>query len=148
MSWERPSPTEVWQAIEAYLAVAYDDAPPPAPVLERLSLLRAAPSAAFYDCDAFERADDRFALRLGNRCYPHMKLVVEPSSPGVAHFRVDTHDRHFLDLVGSAGPGLVELMDRNQAIARSIEEAWSARGLRSSADQWRDALARWHATHP
>jgi hypothetical protein len=39
-------------------------------------------------------------------------------------------------------------MDRNQAIARSIEEASSARGLRASADQWRDALARWHATAP
>jgi hypothetical protein len=147
VNWERPPPADVWRSIEAYLALAYDDGPPPGPVLERLSRLRATPGTMFYACEAFERLDDGFALRLGNRFYAHMKLVVEPSSAGVAHFRVDTHDRHFLDLVGAPGPGLVELMDRNLAIARSIDEAWSALGLRVSGAQWRDALARWRALH-
>ena len=146
MSWQRPSPSEVWQAIEAYLAVAYEGAPPPA-VAERLSLLRAASDSAFYECEAFERAEGRFALRLGNRFYAHMKLVVETLPDGAPYFRADTHDRHVLELVGSGDPRLTELTERNQAIARAVEQAWSGLGLPTPREHWREKLARWHALH-
>ena len=136
MTWERPTPAELWRAIDAYLAVAYHG-PPPAAVAERLSKLRRATDAALYDCDAFERTDDRLALRLGNRFYAHMKLVVEASPSGRALFRADTHDRHVLALVGSSHPGLDELMAKNQAIAQAIEESWSSRDLPTVCDYWR-----------
>ena len=142
-----PAPAEVWRAIATYLAVAHDGAEPPA-VAARLARLRAVPDEAFYACDAFERAGERLALRLGNRFYPHMKLVLEPAPDGPCHFRVDTHDRHFLDLVAPGDPGLAELMERNTALARAVEDAWAAAGIRTTREHWRDALARWHASHP
>jgi hypothetical protein len=146
MTWERPTPAVVWQAIEAWLAVAYDGAPP-APVAERLSALRAMNEAAFYDCEAFERGDDRYALRLGNGSYPHMKLVVLAAPGGQALFRADTHDRHFQDLVGAPDARLAELMERNDAIARAIEDAWSARGLLTSRAYLHEQVATWRANH-
>jgi len=136
---------EVWRAVEAYLAVAYDSAPPPA-VAERLSRLRATPEAAFYDCDAFERSGEGYALRLGNRSYPHMKLVLEPAPGGRFVFRADTHDRHFLDLIDPAHAGLAELMAFNGAISRAIEAAWSACGLLTVRQHLHDQLARRRAT--
>jgi hypothetical protein len=134
----------VWRAIEAYLAAAYDGAPP-ATVAERLSSLRATDEAAFYECEAFERGDDRYALRLGNRCYPHMKLVVAAAPGGRALFRADTHDRHFLDLVGPSHPRFAELMARNEAIAREIEDAWAACGLLTPRECLREQMATWRA---
>jgi hypothetical protein len=141
--WERPAPEDVWRAVDAYLAQAYDAAPP-APVAERLSRLRAVPEAAFYDCESFERGDDRYSLRLGNRFYPHMQLVVMGVRGGRALVRVDTHDRHFLDLV-DASEALTEMMARNEAIARAIEAAWSASGLFTSREHLRDQVARFRA---
>ncbi len=145
MRWERPSPPDVWRAIEAYLAVAYDGPPPPA-VAARLERLRAAPEGEFYECEAFERSEDRFALRLGNRFYPHMKVVVEAAPDGMAHFHVDTHDRHVVEMLGSRDPRLGELVARNQAIARAVEQAWTDRGLPTPLEHWREKLARWHAS--
>jgi hypothetical protein len=135
----------VWRAIEAYLAVAYDGAPP-APIAERLASLRATAEAAFYDCAAFERGDDRFSLRLGNRFYPHMKLVVVAAPSGQAVFCADTHDRHFLDLLGGPHARLAELMARNERIARAIEDAWSACGLLTAREYLREQVATWRAT--
>ena len=141
MTCERPAPAAVWKAVEAYLAVAYDAAPPNG-VAERLALLRSAAEAAFYDCQAFERSGEGYALRLGNRFYPHMKLVLEPAPGGRFVFRADTHDRHFLDLIEPANAGLAELMSRNEAIARAIEDAWSACGIFTAMAHFRDQLAR------
>jgi hypothetical protein len=144
VTWEFPA-AHVWQAIEAYLAVAYEG-PPPAPVADRLSMLRAADEAAFYDCGAFERGHDRYALRLGNRFYPHMKLVVMAAPGGRAVFRADTHDGHVLGLV-TATHRVEELMSRNSSIARAIEDAWSARGLFTWREHLREQLSAWKAAH-
>lgn len=145
--WDRPKPIDVWRAVEAYLSAAYDAAPPSV-VAERLSQLRATPEEAFYECAAFECCEERYALRLGNRFYPHMKLVVEAGPGGRALFRADTHDRHFLDLVDPSDAKLVELMARNAAIARAIEEAWAACGLLTPREHMRSELARWRAGRP
>lgn len=145
--WTPPARKDLWRAVEAYLAAAYD-APPPAAVVERLSQLRTAPEAAFYECAAFERGDDRYALRLGNRFYPHMKLVVEAAPDGRALFRADTHDRHFLELVDGSESSFAELMARNEAIARAIEDAWCAAGLLTCREHLRESMARWRAEHP
>jgi len=144
VTWERPAPATVWQAIEAYLAVAYDGTLP-APVADRMATLRATADDAFYGCEAFERADDRYALRLGNRLYPHMKLAVVAAPGGRALFCADTHDRHVLALVGAPDARLAELMARNAAIARAIEDAWSARGLPTWRAHLREQMAAWRA---
>jgi hypothetical protein len=134
--------------VEAYLAVAYDG-PCPAVVEERLSKVRQANAAELYECGAFERPDDhRYALRLGNRFYPHMKLVVEASPSGGALFRADTHDRHFLDLVGPGQTELEALMARNQTIAQAVEDAWAACQLPTTREYWRAAMASRRAVRP
>jgi hypothetical protein len=134
--------------VEAYLAVAYDG-PPPAAVEERLSKLREANGVRLYECGAFECADDRrYALRLGNRFYPHMKIVVEASPSGGALFRADTHDRHFLDLVGPAHAELQALMARNETIARAVEDAWEACEVPTTRQYWRLEMARRRAVRP
>jgi hypothetical protein len=141
-TWQRPSVADLWRAIDAYLAVAYDG-PPPAPVAERLAMLRAAAQAAVYECGAFECGDGRrYALRLGNHFYPHMKLVVEASPSGRALFRADTHDRHFLDLVGPPSPELEALMARNRSMAAAIEDAWCACDVPTTRQYWRDEARR------
>jgi hypothetical protein len=138
---------DVWRAVEVYLSAAYDAAPPPA-VADRLSLLRVAREEVFFECAAFECCEDRYALRLGNRYYPHMKLVVEAGPGGRAVFRADTHDSHFHDLVDPSDAKLVELMARNATIARAIEEAWAACGLLTARGHLRRELARWRAGRP
>jgi hypothetical protein len=138
MPCDVPQPGELWRAIDAYLQVAYDGAPPRT-IAERLSTLRAA-GMAIYDCDALERVQGGYAVRLGNRFYPHMKLVVEVSHGGPPFFRVDTHDRHFLDLVGPPSPELDELMAKNQAVNQAIQDAWSACGVRTARDDWREQM--------
>jgi hypothetical protein len=136
----------VWRAIEAYLAVAYEGAPPDA-VAGRLSTLREAGDAGFYDCGAFERADEQCALRLGNRFYPHMKLVLASAPDGRCVFRADTHDRHFLELLGtSARERLSELMARNEAMARAIEDSWDACGLLTPRGCLREQMESWRAS--
>ena len=147
VTWDPPPPADLWSAVETYLALAYDGPPPP-PVADRLARLRATPDAALYECDVFERDEGRLALRLGNRSYPHMKLVVETSPGGTAHFRADTHDRHVLELLRPGDPRLAELIERNQGLARAVEQAWSAQGLPTSREHWREKLARWRASHP
>jgi hypothetical protein len=131
--------------VDAYLGLAYEG-PPPAAVAERVGLLRGAVDGAFYDCSAFERADDRYALRLGNRYYPHMKLVVMGAPGGRAVFRADTHDRHLLDVPGASSPRFAELLARNDALARAIEDAWSALGLLTARAHLRDQVATWRAS--
>src|SRR3954453_18134318 len=103
MTWQKPSPRVVWKAVGVYLAMAYDGAPvdplgvpsgTPSAVRARLETLRSTPDPAFYDCPVLERGPaavtgatpppaagregdegpTRYALRLGNRAYPHMKL--------------------------------------------------------------------------
>jgi hypothetical protein len=144
MPWQCPAPVVVWRAIDAYLAVAYDG-PAPAPVAERLAKLRAAADGAFYECEVFERADERCALRLGNRFYPHMKLVMVPAPDGRVVFRADTHDRHFVDLIQPSDTRFAELLARNEAIARAIEDAWSACGLLTLRECMREQIATWRA---
>jgi hypothetical protein len=145
---ESPTAAELWLAVEAYLAVAYDGLPPKA-VEERLSKLRGAQGAGLYECGAFECLDDRrYALRLGNRFYPHMKIVVEASPSGSPLFRTDTHDRHFLDLVGPAQAELQALMAKNQEIAEAVEERWAACEVPTTRAFWRGQMARRRVGRP
>src|SRR5688500_20287932 len=99
MAWSKPSVPQVWLAVEVYLHFAYAGAAPPSAVRDRLASVRATADSDFFDSPVFERDDTkspaRYALRLGNTVYPHMKLVIERAPDGRGHlFRADTHDKH------------------------------------------------------
>jgi len=147
MAWQPPAPSQTWRAIETYLSHAYQTLPPLA-VRNRLDQLRAAGENDFYQVPAFERAGGeeitRYSLRLGNRFYPHMKLLIEKSPDGVgALFGADTHDRHVQLPPGSPeAAAFAELVARNIEVARAIEAAFEEQGLPTFKQYLRDDLAR------
>src|SRR5579864_4283768 len=98
MNWEMPSPADFWKAVGIYLDAAYEGEPP-APLRARLQTLRAAPPETLFQSPTFEPTPKdqptRLALRLGNRWYPHMKLVIDRApTKSTWLLRADTHDRH------------------------------------------------------
>ena len=145
MSWKKPTPESIWQAIEIYLKSAYANNPPAA-VRDRIEKLKQTPSKTFFDSDVLERDTEspRYNLRLGNKLYPHMKLAIERSPDGKSHlFRADTHDRHIRPTPGSRDAAAFEqLMQMNQKLAEQIEADWAAAGLPTFKQYLRDDLAR------
>jgi hypothetical protein len=148
MSWEKPQIPVVWMAIEAYLRAAYEDKPPPAAVTQRVAALRDTPANTFFDSALLERDDakphpTRYALRLGNKHYPHMKLVVERSPDGRSHlFRADTHDRHIRPAPGCKEyDAFSQLMRMNQQAAERIEAEWAQAGVPTFKSYLRRDLA-------
>jgi len=126
-----PSFEVVDRAIDIYLSCAYDSAPPKA-VNDRVKQFRAA-GDQWPSCAAFERdsanTPTRLALRLGNRVYPHMKLVIEDCATSLSFlFRADTHDRHITVPPGQTGEysAFVKLMKQNQELASAIEAGWES----------------------
>ena len=147
----KPTPAQTWKAIELYLGLAYGG-PPPGPISARVEALHHVPEAEFYASGVFEhspQAPGRFALRLGNRHYPHMKLVIERRPDGKGFlFRADAHDRHCCPAPSSREyPMFCALMEQNQTISQSIEAAWDAAGIPTFKSYLRDDLDR-RRTHP
>lgn len=144
---DRPTPATVGHAIDEYLRLAYEGPPPP-PVAALADAVRRAPPDGLYACPAFERdGEARYALRLGNRYYPHMKLVIERLPSGEAwFFRADTHDQHVtVEPSDPDYPAFQTLTAHNRAIAAAIESAWTRDGLDTfRAFLRRDLDARGH----
>ncbi len=142
-----PPPATVWRAIETWLAIAYEGAAPHE-VSALLDTLRRHDPAAMFESPVFERgAGDppmRYALRLGNRAYPFMKLVIERlPTRDTWLFTADTHDRHICPAPGDSEHGaFTELMDHNRALAAKIEDAWRAQGIDTFRGFLGDDLAR------
>jgi hypothetical protein len=117
-------------------------------VNSRVQALREAEPLTIFNSAAFEKEPKeeptRLALRLGNRSYSHMKLVIERSPDGRGHlFRADTHDRHILPSVGSRDyEPFRALMEQNRRIAAAIETEWESRGLATFKQYLREDLAR------
>jgi hypothetical protein len=147
IDWEKPTPAAAWIAIDIYLGLAYDGTPSAA-VRSRLDVMRAATEGAFYQCAALEATPKeepaRYDVRLGNRWYPHMKLVIERAPDQRGHlFRADTHDRHIQPAPGSRDHAAFrELMEKNQLLSSRIEAAWEAAGLPTFKSFLRQDLAR------
>jgi hypothetical protein len=145
-----PLPAQVWRAIELYLKVAYEGRPLPLPVRQRLDELRRQPENCFYQSSILERdagpGRPTVRLRLGNRHYPHMKLVLDPRPVGEGYlFRADTHDLHCCPDPQSAEYEIFrELMRQNQQIASRIEQAWEEAGLPTFKSYLRDDLSGRH----
>jgi len=147
MNWEKPTLADFWKAVEIYLAAAYDG-PASAAVRARLDMLANAPADALYQSPAIEPTPKeqpvKLGVRLGNRCYPHMKLVVERSPDGRgALFRADTHDQHVqVDPASREYSAFCKLTQDNQSLAGVIEANWEAAGLPTFKSFLRKDLAR------
>jgi hypothetical protein len=143
---EPPDPSVVNKAVDLYLKHAYEG-DPPAVVRSALATLHAW-GGKFYACPVFTKdantPPDRYMMRLGNRYYPHMKLVIQRASDGQTFlFRADTHDRHICPPEGSPEHAeFINLMTRNQQIAQSVESAWADAGLPTFKTWLREDLAR------
>jgi hypothetical protein len=144
---ETPPPATVWLAIETWLAIAHEGAAPPE-VSALLAALRRHDASVMFESPVFERgAGDpptRYALRLGNRAYPFMKLVIERlPTRNTWLFTADTHDRHICPAPGDPEHGaFTELMAHNRALAAKIEDAWRAQGIDTFRGFLDDDLAR------
>ena len=141
-----PDPSVVISAVETYLKLAYDG-PPPLVVQSQLRMMRSA-GANLYKSSVVTRdlanPPTRYAMRLGNRHYPHMKLSIELAPDDQTWlFRADTHDRHVCPPANSPEYGqFVGLMENNQKLSQAIEAAWAAQGLPTFKTYLREDLAR------
>jgi hypothetical protein len=141
-----PDPAVVNQAIETYMKLAYEG-DPPAVVRSALATLHAW-GGKYYACPVFTKdtntPPDRYTMRLGNRYYPHMKLVIQRAADGQTFlFRADTHDKHICPPAGTPEHAeFTQLMARNQEIAQAIENAWVEQGLPTFKSWLREDLAR------
>jgi hypothetical protein len=148
VEWNRPTRSELLQAVDAYLALAYGAAAIPKPVRDRVDAIRQATDETLYAQPPFEtdatKAHPHACLRLGNRFYPHMKLIVEPSPAGTGHlFRADTHDQHVRPPPGSREAEMfAQLLNQNLYIAQQIEAAWEKAGVPTFKAYLREDLAR------
>jgi hypothetical protein len=149
LNWNKPGRDEVNKAINAYVAIAYGGLPLPKAVRQRVdALATAVDDDGLYDLAIFEvdkaQPVTRYAIRLGNRSYPHMKLVIESAPDGRSHlFRADTHDQHVRPQPGTRdAEAFTRLMGENQLIAEQIELAWEQAGLPTFKTYLRQDLAR------
>jgi hypothetical protein len=146
MAAAKPEPQVVLQALDIFVKHAYGNSVPLS-VKSQLAILRSW-GGQFYAAPVFV-ADKltpprRYAIRLGNNNYPHMKLVIE-LSPYEVHwlFRVDAHDRHVCP--PHDAPEYAEfrqMMQNNQKLVEQIEGQWAQDGLPTVKTFRRDDLTR------
>lgn len=145
-----PSAEQLARAIEIYLAAAYEgqlpsrtrDLLPPqgsSPLGYLMSdrVERTPPGATFDEVRSF-------AMRLGNKYYPNMKLrLSRPPNQRQAVLSVDSHDAFLNAPPGSPdSQALAELKRQNATIAAAIGEAWDAAGLPTEKNFLRDHIDR------
>lgn len=119
------------RAVDLYLQRAYPDGNPP----DRLPRPQGDPDEPLLGhLDQFldesgtgEGSGHCYALRLGNRDYPFMKLrLQEVLFKNEYFFTVDTHDQMF---ESQDDPKLAQLMAFNRELQQEIEAAWEGAGL-------------------
>jgi hypothetical protein len=151
-----PARGEIQTAVRVYLELAYGPAVPAA-AAERTPPAGFEP-AVWLMSDLVERTPAgvplplvrSFALRLGNRHYPHMKLrlALLPEGRGYV-FDVDTHDALLAARPDTPdAPQLVEFKRQNAALAAAIGAAWEDLGLPTTKSQLRAAIARLRQAAP
>lgn len=139
----------ILRAIDVYLQLAWGDEVP-APVRKlvadiheacesdiALELFESECSSTYADGSG-QGGFRRYALRLGNRKYPFMKLVIqEHLLNGEFFFSVDTHDNLGVDAKNPDYDAWCELKRRNQALKQEIEAAWEVNGTPTQASMRR-----------
>jgi hypothetical protein len=139
-----PSHRTLLRAVDIYLGRAFEIAIPKA-ALQRVDDLRKA-GESWSSCAAVENDKEKasLAIRLGNRFYPHMKLVIaeRPDKMG-CFFRADSHDAHvFCSPEIPEYAAILTLRKNNQVIASAIEADWENAGLATSTTYWKEGVAR------
>jgi hypothetical protein len=125
----KPDAAIVQQAIDIYLSKAYPEGPPMT-VRSMVATLRSY-AGDFFKAPTFVKDDPnsprKYTLRLGNRHYPHMKLVYELGPDGRTYlFRADSHDAHCCPPVGTPEHDAFRaLMTSNQEVVTAVENAWA-----------------------
>lgn len=126
------------RAIDVYLKVAYPSGEYPESVRRRTTWAEGPAPHELFAKPPFERTGKAtgsqapiFALRLGNRRYPHMKLQFQPwNNPEGLMLSVNTHDQIAgLDLAAADADAFRQLQAENQQLKEAIEQAWEAGGL-------------------
>ena len=114
-------------AIEIYCRYAYgrdapDDLPRVEPGRGLPELLGMMLDESVADGD---EPHQRYALRLGSRDYPYMKLVLEEAFfSGEYFFLVDTHDEIDLDRESPDYSAWLALRNMNHKVKQAVESAW------------------------
>ena len=125
-------------AVEIYLRIAYPDGTWPEAVRRRLAWPEGITLSELLEQKTFERSQAMtagggaiYALRLGNRSYPHMKLQIQPWPAGPGYLlSVNTHDQvSNLDPDAPDAERFRALQLLNQEIKNAIEQAWDEAGL-------------------
>lgn len=134
MVFSKPTRSEILKAIDLYLPLAYGSVPVPKAVQQRIDDIAHAAEDQLYRQKALEvdpATPSRYAIRLGNRSYPNMKLIIEPAPAGPGHlFRADTHDQHIRPQPGTPDAELfARMVSSNRQIAEDIEAAWERANL-------------------
>src|SRR5206468_11348526 len=130
MSDSGPDPAVVRRAIETYMRVAYTGVEPPVIVRSMLATIETF-AGDFFKAPTFVKDDPKspkkYTLRLGNRHYPHMKLVYELGPDGSTFlFRADSHDAHCCPPAGTPEHDAFRaLMTANQQVVSAIENGWA-----------------------
>ena len=128
-----PKAGDFLRAVDIYLKIAYDAAPPSA-VRLRVETLQAMPADDFYQSAVLERDSTvkttRYMLRLGNKTYPHMKMALYREGKGDWAFAVEEQDQF-----GTPAPGsreyrfFAQMIAHNRELAVAIEKAWGTNKL-------------------
>ena len=139
------------RAVTIYCAAAYQAEE----VADRVRKAVPKPQAHFAEIlgwliDESDRAESdghrRYVMRLGNKNYPCMKLVLEEFLyPGEFYFFVDTHDEVDLDPKAPEYDAWQELRGFNSDVKRKVETAWWNAGIATIRDL-KDLVAG-HAAH-
>lgn len=126
------------RAVDVYLKIAYPGGEYPESVRRRATWDEAADPRELLAGPPFERAGRVpgsrsmiYALRLGNRRYPHMKLQFQPwdNAEGLM-LSVNTHDQiASFDLAPADADAFHRLQVENQELKEAVEQAWEAEGL-------------------
>lgn len=140
------------EAVRIYLQLAYRDGQIPERVQRRLNFAEVDDLPQILAAEAFETSSPdrgpegnrRYRLRLGNPCYPHMKLSVQwMDDDQRAIFSVDCHDTHFaLSLSPAESAALKEIRDYNAELKRRIEAAWDEAGVPTFCEEIRSSSTR------
>lgn len=123
------------RAVNIFLEVAYEGTSIPSEVLKRIAPINEVPLEAPAQRDWFEYSktdgpNPSLKLRLGQRHYPHMKILLQPSPELDEYlFFADSHDRHLFTAVQSEAAALAAVRESNAQISREIEKRWELAGI-------------------
>lgn len=130
-----PTAGTLQRAAKIFLDIAYNGAAPPPEVMQRMEPInRADPSQPcrpeWFEISSKQEVNPSMRLRLGQKNYPHMKMLLQPSPDLDEYlFFADSHDRHLFTAVESEAAALATLRQANAEITRKIEKQWEQAGL-------------------